>query len=80
MLCCGKEQSTPFCPMCGKKIGQPEPLYELLAYLQKVVHTKRVALKRLEKKGYPPQHEARSEERFNRWAEHLAEHLAKHKA
>jgi hypothetical protein len=28
--CCGAERSTPFCPMCGKRLIRNEGLYGLL--------------------------------------------------
>lgn len=34
MKCCGENRSTPFCPMCGKKLSE-DPLFVLLMYLRK---------------------------------------------
>lgn len=39
--CCGESRSTPFCPMCGKKLKAKAPLRSLLSHLRSTAETKR---------------------------------------
>ena len=37
--CCGKDRTTPFCPMCGRAIDGHNVLYGLLSHIQGVVRS-----------------------------------------
>lgn len=35
--CCGRKCETPYCPLCGAKVGEPSPGIELVKYLTRCV-------------------------------------------
>ena len=41
VACCDDRHSSPFCPMCGKRLKQPSPIDALLCHLAKELKKKR---------------------------------------
>jgi hypothetical protein len=89
--CCGEVRSTPFCPLCGRKLRGNSPLLELLAHCraaergQRTIVTKSLRKSEAwksdeEKVRFYARRADRAEEsatRWKTWGDALAELLAR---
>jgi hypothetical protein len=53
MKCCNVDASTPFCPICGKKLRLQNPLDSLLQYLKLQVKSQKKLLEDMRSVGFP---------------------------
>ena len=71
LLCCGEFRTTPFCPMCGKKMEVVDPLTRLANHLALQLQRKQASLDKVSRligllEGANPDHKALPSRRTRR--------------